>query len=207
MTEIKRALELQARLAPEPDGLLDRVRSASARRQRIRRGSWAVGVVVLVVGAVGISTVPWHSNAPSPAAEGMGTGDVAVCMDVSGGDLSSLTITEWAWGDRIDTRTEEFTGEQPIAVDQPVVGADHTVTVSVREGDIERLLPSGRPVDVSGRSGIADTADGIAVVVFESGVDDMVIRLSGTDTELTEEQLIDWASAVTVHTDTSACAP
>lgn len=204
MTEIHRALERQAQAAPEPDGLLERVLTASARRRRRRvQRTVLAAAVVIVVAAVAIPSLLWRGDAPSPAAERMGTGDVAICFDRSGDEVFSLTVTEWAWGERVDSQTEELTGGESPAIEQPVVGTDHTLIVAVRNGPLE--LPGGEPVEVSGMPGLLGNVDGTVVLVFESGVGGTVIRLSSEGDGLTGERLLDWAAAVTVHTDASAC--
>ncbi|MFD0556274.1 hypothetical protein FB566_1510 [Stackebrandtia endophytica] len=202
MTDIKHALEAEALSAPGPTGLLERVKRRSRRRRLCQAGVGGFAVAVMLAAVVGWV---WPQTGPSPAASRLGTGDVAICFTTTQAPWS-VTITEHAGGDTIDSRTEEFTSlSSPI--EQPIVGEVHTLTVSIRSGPMESgALTTARPLEFGETAAVVGFIDERPVVMFESSVADFVIEVTAADSDMDIDVLVEFARSITVHTDPSGCA-
>ncbi|GAA4899840.1 hypothetical protein LX16_0685 [Stackebrandtia albiflava] len=202
---LREALHRQAGYAPVPHGLAETVRYRSRRRAIRDRIAVACLAAVLVCGAavgVGVTMRP----EPSVAAA-FGSDEVAVCVALTDGRVTTVTLTERRDGDTVDTEQSDST-DGTVALRHTARGGEFPVTVEVVPlRTVETAWERGEPTTVGTRTARLTTTDsGALLLMTDLDIAGLVIVVETGEPAPTEARLLAWVESFSVHTDPAACA-
>jgi len=179
---------------PAPDDIVrgDLLRGRAAqRRRRFRRGVTGLGATAAVAVAAVAFTAGQPSPSPGPASTGL--------------DLVAYTGTQLP-GFTVGKVPEGFVLQGSNSYSLDIALPDDKTSLDSYEGKLvvalqskdQGSIPDGKAVEVNGRPGTITKVDPTAAQLYYSDGSNKIVIQSATKLGLTDEELVEFATSVTV---------
>ena len=188
---------------PAPDDIVrgDLLRGRAAqRRRRFRRGVTGLGATAAVAVAAVAFTAGQPSQGPGPASTGLDL------VAYTGTQLPGFTVGKVPEGFVLQG-SNTYSLDIALPDDKtPLEAYEGKLVVSLQSKD-QGAIPDGKAVEVNGRPGTITKVDPTAAQLYYSdGSDNKIVIQAATKLGLTDEELVEFATSVTVTAKAQAGA-